>query len=255
MDDPTLAALGRVHTLGEAREAARAVREAGLALSVDLIFALPGQTVEAWRSTLRRAVRELEPGHVSAYELSLEPGTPMHRAVELGDLTLPSEDEAARMFVAADEELARLGFEHYEISNHARPGARSRHNANYWARGAYLALGPSAHGFNGRERWWNVPDVGQYVRLVGSGRLPEAGRALVSPEEAAREWLMLGLRTSDGLSLDEGESHGLHGLEAAARPLADDGLLRVESGRVSPTLGGMLLSNALAVRLMERLGL
>jgi oxygen-independent coproporphyrinogen-3 oxidase len=255
MDDPTLAALGRVHTLGEAREAARAVREAGLALSVDLIFALPVQTVEAWRSTLQRAVRELEPGHVSAYELSLEPGTPMHRAVELGDLTLPTEDEAARMFVAADEELARLGFEHYEISNYARPGARSRHNANYWERGTYLALGPSAHGFNGRERWWNVPDVGQYVRLVGSGRLPEAGRALVSPEEAAREWLMLGLRTSDGLSLDEGESHGLHGLEAEARPLADDGLLRIEGGRVSPTLGGMLLCNALAVRLMERLGL
>jgi oxygen-independent coproporphyrinogen-3 oxidase len=201
--DEELQLLGRVHTAAEAVQAVEQARAAGFDnLSLDLISGLPGQTAAQWRESVARAAA-LSPEHISAYGLSLEEGTPLAEAVQNGRLPAPEEDEGAEMYRLTEEALAEAGYEHYEISNYARPGRHCRHNRKYWAGDEYLGLGSSAHSHRGGVRWNNLPAPAVYVEWLERGLLPTARAEALSARDRVGELLMLGLRRAEGVSEEE----------------------------------------------------
>jgi oxygen-independent coproporphyrinogen-3 oxidase len=225
-----LSVLGRRHDAGATARAVELARDAGVRnVSLDLIYGAPGETVQSWGETVERAV-ELGPEHVSCYCLSVERGTPLAGMVQSGALRVPDESVQAEMYGAAGAALTRAGYEHYEISNFAAPGFRSRHNAGYWRRGEYIGLGPSGHSFHDGVRWGNVDGLEEYCRRLGAGESPVAFRETVSGEQAFEEEVMLALRTSDGLSLktltERSGSARVGSLLAAAGPLLTGGILQ-----------------------------
>jgi oxygen-independent coproporphyrinogen-3 oxidase len=156
--------LDRIHSPEAIGASLRAARSAGIgSVGLDLIFGLPGQNVDAWRTNLARAI-ELEPDHFSCYALTVEEGTPLALRVERGDVAAPDADVGADMYEAAERDLAAAGFEHYEISNWSRPGHESRHNRVYWTGGDYLGIGAGAHGFLDGERYENIAHPRAYIK-------------------------------------------------------------------------------------------
>jgi putative oxygen-independent coproporphyrinogen III oxidase len=235
-----LATLGRTHDPAAVELAVDAARAAGFDnFNLDLIYGGAGETVADWRRTLEAALA-LDPPHVSAYALTVEPGTPLARRIAAGDVTAPDDDDQAEKYLAADAALTASGRPWYEISNWARPGAECRHNLLYWAQGEYLGIGCAAHGHTpvGR-RWWNVRTPDRYIDLVGRGESPEAaGEVLAGPERDA-EAAMLALRTRDGVP----ES-------PAAVGLVGDGLAERHGARVVLTPAGRLLATEATTRLL-----
>jgi oxygen-independent coproporphyrinogen-3 oxidase len=201
-DDAALRFLGRRHDSASARRAVERVREAGIPLvSIDLIYGLPGQTQEAWRSTLEAAV-SLSPDHLSCYQLTFHEGTPFGFRLERGQMAEMPEEGQAEMFDLTHRFLADAGWPAYEVSNFARsPAHRSPHNPKYWDHTPYLGLGPSAHSFDGARRWWNERKLGPWEAKVAAGERPVGGSETLTPEDLALETLMLGLRTADGVDL------------------------------------------------------
>lgn len=204
-DDRLLEVLGRVHTAREAIACYEDARRAGIDnLSIDLMHSLPGQSLAQWRDALRLAA-SLAPEHLSAYALSVEEGTPFEELFDRGRLTLPDEEEGAAMFEATHEILTGAGYRHYEISNFARPGRKSRHNLSYWSRQSYLGFGAGAHSFwNGDglgRRWKNAEEVAAYAAELEEGVIPERDTEILSLEDAVSESFFLGLRRLDGLDL------------------------------------------------------
>lgn len=192
-EDAVLQALGRVHTWQQAAEAAGRVRAAGItALSVDLIYGLPDQTMDQWQKTLND-VLSLKPEHISCYGLKIEEGTALWKRRDT--LTLPDDDMQADMYLYTVEMLAQAGYEQYEISNFARPGHASRHNLKYWTLGEYVGFGPGAHSDFGGIRYACARDLEAY--LQGEWIISESDT--VSAEERKREYVMLSLRTADGI--------------------------------------------------------
>ena len=172
-DPNALEFLGRRHSVGQAVSALESARQAGFAdLGLDLIYGIPGQTMNSWMSTLSRAA-SFSPEHISCYQLTLERGTPIGKASEEGKFSLPPEGEQLSFFMATSEALEKAGFIHYEVSNFAR-GTRfaSRHNQKYWEHTPYLGLGPGAHSFCGRKRWWNDRSVDRYIAAIEAGEPP-----------------------------------------------------------------------------------
>lgn len=251
-DDAALALLGRAHRAEQAVAAVEAALAAGFdAVSVDLIFAVPGQSSAAWETTVRRAAA-LQPHHVSCYELTVHPETGFFRARQQGRLAEVADDRKADLFFATHRLLADAGFAAYEVSNFARePGYRSRHNTKYWSHAPYLGLGPSAHSFDGAtRRWWNVRDLAGWSAAVGAGGAIAGDERLRGPD-LALEALALGLRTVDGADLRAIEAR--YGVvladNNAARidGLVAEGLVREERDAcLRPTLEGMALADTLA---------
>ncbi len=244
MDDTELAFLGRIHTAGQAARAMERIRETGFpCFGIDLIYGLPDQTESEWRSTLDQAL-SFSPNHVSCYQLTVSPGTPLWEKRRAGRIQMPGEEQERRLFLTAAEVLEGKGFLHYEVSNHAR-GEQSvcRHNAKYWARTPYLGLGPSAHSFDGDTRWWNHPSVRRYCEASRAGRRPVQGSESLSEEQAALERLSLGMRTKKGTSIRD-----LDGYEKTRRVLPgllEAGLLEMAGERVVPTREGFLVADRL----------
>lgn len=202
LHDGMLERLGRLHRADAAREAFRAIREAGCAnLSLDLMWGLPGQTLEQWLDDVRAAIA-LGPEHVSAYGLTLEPGTPL--AESCGDADLPSEDVQCAMYLEGIRLFEEAGLHHYEVSNFARDGFRCRHNLGYWEGRDYLGVGPAATSTIGGERWTNPEGEGWLEQVREGRRCPE--REPLDRATRALELMMLRLRTVDGLPLDAYES-------------------------------------------------
>ena len=244
-DDDALRLLGRRHGARRARDALDLLRRSGPAdLALDLIYGWPGQAAAGWCSDLDLAL-QWSPEHLSCYELTVEPSTPLGRAVAAGALLLPDEEASADRFVEASERLSAAGYEHYEVSNYARGRIhRSRHNGKYWERVPCLGLGPGAHSFDGRRRWWNAADLGVHLDRLEAGEPPAEGEETLDAEQGRLEALLLGLRTADGVPLALAES--LEAWPALAGPLQAEGLLRVEAGRVVPTREGLLHADGLA---------
>ncbi len=245
-DNAELRAIGRVHTAEQAADAVSAVRRAGFGnLSLDLIYGLPGQSAERWRRNVEYAVG-LAPEHLSCYGLKLEPGTPLYR--RRGALSFPDDDAQADMYLWTAEALSEYGHRQYEVSNFAKPGRESRHNLKYWTLGEYLGFGPGAHSDFGGVRFAWARDLKAFTARAWA----YSESALISPEERAREWLMLGLRTSGGVSLSEyGERFGR---EFDARFLSEcvaAGYAVQDAGRVSLTPRGFLVSNQIIGRALE----
>ncbi|MBW3558819.1 MAG: radical SAM family heme chaperone HemW [Proteobacteria bacterium] len=252
LDDAELQFLGRNHDAGAARRAVALGHAAFPRLSVDLIYALPGQTPQLWGARLEAALAELAPEHVSAYQLGVEPGTAFHRAVGRGIWSPADPDRAADLYQLTQDRLGRSGFDAYEISNHARgEAARSRHNLVYWRGEDYAAAGPGAHArltVEGvRHSGMGRRRPADYLRSVGeSGSGFEALEAL-DARDTALERLILGLRTVEGAPLDELSRLPLNA--GALRGLSRRRLVQVRDGRLTATPRGRLVLDRLCAEL------
>jgi oxygen-independent coproporphyrinogen-3 oxidase len=254
LDDEALKFLGRDHDAASARRAAEVAARAFPRLSIDLIYARPDQTPEAWAAELRQAI-DWGAEHISPYQLTIEAGTAFDRAVQRGRLIPPSEDIAADLFETTQAVLEAAGFHAYEVSNHARGrGARSRHNLVYWQGQDYVGVGPGAHGRltlgGARHATLAASRPADYI-----ARVADSGRGLVSdqtlsPLEAAEERLLLGLRIEAGVAYEEITALGLAPDHVEVRDLIGLGLLVADDQRLRASPAGRLVLNALTERLI-----
>lgn len=252
--------LGRVHGAGEARKALETVRQAGFDnFSFDLIYANPGQTLQELEADLDAALG-FQPPHLSAYNLTFEEGTPFHHEYRAGRMKSLGEDEEIAMAELIEARLSDAGLSRYEISNYARPGRHSRHNVNYWQAGDYLGLGAGAHSYRQDDssrargrRWSNEKNPGRYMTQV-----VELQRAVVETEEiefakAAGEFLFLGLRMTEGVSIEKFASKfGKPPVEfyPRIRDWMDGDLLEETQSRLKLTSKGLMLANSIFVEFM-----
>jgi len=249
-DDGALGFLGRRHSAARAIEAAGALVEAGFeTVSIDLIYGLPGQTVETWSNQLKFAVA-LGIHHLSCYQLTIHEGTVFGHRLGRREISELADEEQADFFILTHQTLAAAGFPGYEVSNFARDGHRSPHNPKYWDHTPYLGLGPSAHSWADGRRWWNVRKLRLWQRRVDSDRLPTDGHERPTARQLALEALMLGLRTTDGVDLVRvRELFGVdllpHNLELI-HALEDDGRLLFDEPVIRPSLRGMAVADTLA---------
>jgi putative oxygen-independent coproporphyrinogen III oxidase len=247
-DERVLATLGRVHDAARVEAAVATLRAAGVpALNLDLIYGGPGEDDRSWAATLEAAVA-LEPEHLSAYALTIEPATKFGRLVAAGRMAEPDEDDLADRYDTACAVLAGAGYGHYEVSNWARDGHASRHNLTYWRRGRYLGLGAGAHEFDGTTRRWNLAGVPAYLEAVRDGRRPTEGQERLDPDQARFEALALRLRTAGGLSPDEARALGVDPAGQEAEWLRTAGLLAPGPG-LALTEKGMFLHGEVVARL------
>ncbi|MCF6310942.1 MAG: radical SAM family heme chaperone HemW [Verrucomicrobiales bacterium] len=204
----TLKLLGREHSAQEAKDAYHILREAGFdQINIDLMFSVPGQSLSQWREDLQQ-VLALQPEHISAYNLTYEEDTDFFKQLQSGRFR-EDQDEDADQFHLAIEYLEGAGYDHYEISNYARKGARSRHNQAYWAGKDYIGVGPGAVSTVGYARWKNVEDTASYVRQMrDKGEVDRADCETLSVEQKRMESIALQLRTEKGVTLDLVESQG-----------------------------------------------
>lgn len=252
-DDATLRLLNRRHTAWQAIEAVERCRRAGFRnISIDLIYGLPGETEERWKEDLRRAVA-LDVEHISAYHLTYEEGTRLHRMLLSHRVSEVDEEQSVRFFSLLMDSLNTAGYEHYEISNFCKPGRHSRHNSAYWNSVPYLGCGPSAHSFDTQSREWNTASIEEYVRSVEAGqRLHE--REVLDLTTRYNEYVMTSLRTARGASLTEIEEKfgaALHRyVRTAATAYLQGGQLEVQADRLRLTREGIFVSDGIISDLM-----
>lgn len=256
-DDNFLDCLGRAHNAHQARTAFANARKAGFTnIGIDLMHSLPTQNIAQWQTDLGQAI-QLSPEHISIYGLTIDEGTPFSHRYPYGCPERVDDDLSADMFEMADDLLTAAGFEHYEIANYARPGYRSRHNSGYWRRDGYLGLGPGAHSFlkdgNG-IRLSNVSSLKEYHESLAVGRLPCIYNQRLSRNEAMEEYMFLGLRLADGVSLDEFEKEfGCSCPEVYGTvidQLVGSDLLLYHKNNLRLTRRGVLLSNQVFARFL-----
>jgi putative oxygen-independent coproporphyrinogen III oxidase len=250
-DTDALKFLGRRHSPDRARRSLEIAQVAGLeTISIDLIYGLPDQPFEIWRRTLEEAV-SLAPDHLSCYQLTIHEGTPFGFRLAKGRMAELPEQAQGELFLFTHEYLRDHGYQGYEVSNFARsPEHRSRHNQKYWQHVPYLGLGPSAHSFSGNRRWWNERKLKPYEAKITEGKRPVAGEEKLAQGDLALEALMLGLRTTDGIDLEDfRERYGMdlrENNEALVERLVRDGLLRKTGTSLLPTLAGLAVTDSLA---------
>jgi oxygen-independent coproporphyrinogen-3 oxidase len=245
--DEELRRLGRIHDSRRARQAFADARSAGFDnISLDLMMWLPGQSLADWETSVEGLIA-LGPEHASLYMLELYPNAPLRDEMARSGWSLSPDDDAALMYERAMERLESVGYEHYEISNVALAGRRSRHNLKYWQDGEWFGFGPGAHSTWRGARWKNVPGTADYVQGVAAGRSVAIERRDLTPQERWQEAVMMGLRLSDGIGVEEMRLK--YGLDILARygdhlqPSVDAGLLIIVDGRLRLTRQGMLMAN------------
>ena len=237
-----LAALGRTHDPANVTRAVALARDVGFpTFNLDLIYGTPGEIVDDWRATLTETI-ELEPPHVSAYALTVEPATQLGRNVAAG-APAPDDDDQAEKYEIADELLGAGGLGWYEVSNWARAGHECRHNLLHWSSGDYLPIGCAAHGHRVGHRWWNVRTPERYIALVAAGDDPTGGGEELDDTTRAEEQLTLAIRTRTGAILPIS-------MQAQATLLVDAGLLVRAGDRVVLTRRGRLLATDVTARLL-----
>ncbi len=252
--DAVLRLVGRRHTARQAIDAVASLRHAGIDnISIDLIYGLPGQTLETWAESVRQAV-DLRPQHISAYGLTYEPGTRLWQQRECGEVVEASEDQYLDMYRILVGLLRVAGYEHYEISNFALPGYRSRHNSSYWNETPYLGLGAAAHSYDGTMRRSNPADLCGYIRRITSGQ-PACQVEDLAWWERYDERVMLGLRTADGvdahrLRSDFGDKAWAHFVSEARRHIDAGNMICTDDGRYILTSEGIVLSDSVMRDLM-----
>jgi len=229
-----LEALGRTHDPENVTRAVAAITAGGITnWNADVIYGAAGETLDEWATTLDRLLA-LDPPHVSAYGLTVEPGT----ALAEDPARHPDDDDQADKYLLATERFRAAGLEWYEISNWSRPGHRCRHNTLYWRMGEYAAIGCAAHGHRHGRRFWNLRTPERYVDAVESGRAPVAAGETLASDERRLEALQLALRTDEGVPVGSLPETG-----------DLDGLVERREGRAHLTIEGRLLANEVAVRL------
>lgn len=241
-DDDRLRFLHRRHSARQAGQAVTLLRQAGIHnISIDLMYGFPGQSLDQWRDDIRQAL-ELDVEHLSAYSLTYEEDTPLYRLLQTGKVEETDEELSRAMYYELIDLLEASGYEHYEISNFARRGFRSRHNSSYWNDTPYVGIGAAAHSYDGRHRQWNVADLQLYIESIEKGQ-PQTEHELIDEETRYNERIMLSLRTADGLLLDQlTESQRSYCLQQAAKYL-EQGLLRLTDNRLKLSRDGLFVSD------------
>jgi len=245
-----LATLERTHDPARIPLVVAWAREAGLQVSLDLIYGTPGESLDDWNASIDAVLAE-NPDHISAYALIIEDGTKLARQIRRGEVATPSDDLQADMYEVLDAKLAAAGYDWYEVSNWARAAEnRSRHNLAYWQGHDWWGIGPGAHSHVGGVRWWNVKHPAAYADRILAGLSPAAGRETLDAETRRVERVLLLTRIREGLRIDELEPQG----RVAVAGLIADELVNAAAalrGSVELTLRGRLLADAVVRRLLE----
>ena len=251
-DEEMLRFLGRRHSLRQAASAIEASRNAGFHnMGLDLIYGIPGQTIDSWLGTLRQAVA-FSPEHLSCYQLTVESKTPLGKRYRAGEFSIPGEDLQYELFMKTSQALEEAGYIHYEVSNFAKGEAHaSRHNQKYWDHSPYLGLGPAAHSFQNNSRWWNYRSVDQYITAINAGHHPVEETETLTVEQLRLEVLYLGLRTKKGILLEDFKRRFDYDLLTEKRKtlnkLQEEGLLSIDHGRLYPTPNGLAVADSLSL--------
>lgn len=251
-DDHRLHFLHRRHTASQVPEAIRRLREVGITnISIDLMYGFPGETLDDWRRDIEAALT-LNVEHLSAYCLMVEEGTALYKQMrnEKKEVRNDSTEELERqMYELLIDRLTTAGYEHYEISNFARPGFRSHHNSSYWQDVPYVGIGAAAHSYDGHQRSWNVSDISQYIKGIENG-LPVFESEDLDADTRYNDRITVALRTCEGLRLDElSKRHRDYLLRSASR-YVDDGLLQLTNTHMRLTRRGLFVSDMVMSDLM-----
>ena len=252
--DDRLRFLRRRHTAAEVAVAVDRLRQVGIDnISIDLMYGFPGETLADWQADIARAV-DLEVEHLSAYSLMYEEGTPLYRLMEQGKVRETDEELSRRMFEVLSDRMAEAGYEHYEISNFARQGRRSRHNSSYWRDVPYMGICAAAHSYDGESRQWNVADLRQYILAIGRGKVPFE-RETLDADTRYDETVMLSLRTVEGIDLRRlerlfGARRLVYCLSSARKYIADGLLEQTAGGFLRLTRKGLFVSDMVMADLM-----
>ncbi|WP_026546866.1 radical SAM family heme chaperone HemW [Paenarthrobacter nicotinovorans] len=244
-----LKVLDRTHSPSRVPLVVQWAREAGLAVSLDLIYGTPGESMEDWRLSLETAL-SYQPDHISAYALIVEDGTKLAAQIRRGEVPGIDDDDHAAKYELADELISKAGLDWYEVSNWSRtPEQACRHNLAYWRGDDWWGVGPGAHSHVGGVRWWNVKHPSAYAGRLGNGSSPAAGRETLDAETREVERIMLEARLGTGLSVDALDAVGRHAMAG----LIADGLVdpvQAFKGRLILTLKGRLLADAVVRRIL-----
>ena len=238
--------LHRRHNAREVDEAITRLRNIGIRnISIDLMFGFPEESLSQWVSDIRHAI-QLDVEHISAYSLMYEEGTPLYHLLEQEKIREIEEETSRRMYETLIDLLTGAGYEHYEISNFARPGFRSRHNSSYWHEVPYIGIGAAAHSYNRKQRSWNIENIQTYIRSISEGILPSESEQL-DITTRYNDLITTALRTSDGIDLMKMEQE--FGKELAdrllqeAQPHISRRLMKIKDGRLSLTREGLYISD------------
>jgi oxygen-independent coproporphyrinogen III oxidase len=251
-DNQILKFIGRRHSASGALISMETARDAGFAnTGLDLIYGVQYQNIKSWEKTLQKAIA-LRPEHISCYQLSLAPNTPLYRTYQEQGLKLPSDSMQAKYFFTTSEILEDAGYLHYEVSNFALGVAlESRHNNKYWQHVPYLGLGPAAHSFRENRRWWNKPAVASYIKDISRNKMPVEDSETLTPAQLQLEALFLGLRTSCGIDLclykTKYGADLLADKHSIISSLVQGNLVEIKNGFLRPTRAGMAVADSLAL--------
>ena len=248
-DDQRLRFLHRRHTASQVMKAIDILRAAGIQnISIDLMYGFPGETLSDWEHDIDAALA-LDVEHISAYCLTIEEGTALYELMNKEKIIMNHEELERAMYERLMDKLTMAGYEHYEISNFAKPGYRSRHNSSYWHDVPYIGLGAAAHSYAPPYRLWNVADIYSYMEAIEHGELP-CEREFLDDDTHYNDRIATALRTSDGLDLTTlSKKHRSYCLKEA-KQFIDDGLLRVDNERITVTRKGLFVSDFIMSSLM-----
>lgn len=252
--DRDLRYMERIHSAGDAEKAIRRAQAAGIRnLSIDLIYGTPGLSHDEWQHNLQKAV-ELGVPHISAYALTVEEGTPLAHRIRKKQKTAPNEDTQADQFLFLSEFLERNGFVHYEVSNFARPGQKSRHNSSYWENLPYLGIGPSAHSYDGRNRRMNIAHNAKYIAAFENGSGDCYSEEILTDTDRYNEYLLTRLRTAEGLDRDDFQQrYSIGEWVALLEELSEipENFLRVDENAIALSREGLLHADGIAAELFR----
>ena len=253
MDQHELYRVGRPGSVLNTVEVVAAAREAGFFnLNLDLMYGLPGQTIESWAASLQHTIA-LAPTHLSCYALTIEEGTTLQAAIQRGAVPAPDETLQNEMEDLAEEMLTGAGYLRYEISNYCRPGYASRHNSLHWTGGHYVGLGPSAQSYVDGKRFGNVSNLAAYNQALLSDALPLSESEQLTPAEDSCERLIFGLRLTDGVSLEDTGALAFSGIVQKVDELIADEILERRDQRIRLTGRGRRYADSVAVALLAGL--
>ncbi len=249
--DAELTLMNRAHNGKEAVQSVIWAQELFDNVSIDLLFGTPHTTFSDWKRNLETALT-LDVPHISSYALTLEPKTALEHFVKKGVVSLLDENDVEEQFLYLVDTLTANGYEHYELSSFGKPGYHSKNNTAYWRGKSYLGIGPSAHGFDGAQRYWNVSNNAAYMKNIETDRLPHTVEKL-SVVDKFNEAIMIGLRASWGVSLslmeqDLGKQYRIH-LEQQAQRFMDEKLLHIEANSLKTTRKGAFLADGISADL------
>ncbi|HKZ68227.1 MAG TPA: radical SAM family heme chaperone HemW, partial [Chitinophagaceae bacterium] len=245
--DDDLQWMNRAHNSQQAMDNLQLATRWFANITIDLIYGMPGLSNEKWKQNVEKAI-SLEISHLSCYALTVEPKTPLDKLVRQHKSEDVDPDKQSEQFLLLMQWLEQAGYEHYEISNFAKPGFRSRHNSSYWQGKKYIGFGPSAHSFNGNARWWNIANNNIYIDSINKGIIPFEKEELTATQKL-NESIMISLRTVEGLDLSKIDEVKSNELQTGSKKYIENGLMKLENNFLRLTTEGKLLADGIAANL------